>query len=205
MKLDQRTLGILSQVCRDACGRIRMKYYYNYAFCSPPFGISWWRLAEDTAVTIDVCVECFQEYLETALERRESPEKGLATKGFCLEICGIPAMVLLTYKYRAELLGGAEEETTTCEAEEDMCNREEDETKCSRELDVEKYDQVSEGNVDVVVTDLEHMDTKLEWGNTSRGYQRFLIVDDVSIAEDFSSVEDGWQSSDELYESDFYD
>jgi hypothetical protein len=53
MQLDQKTLDLLSQVCRDACGRIRMKYCYNYAYCAPPFGVSWWNLAEDTGTKIE--------------------------------------------------------------------------------------------------------------------------------------------------------
>jgi hypothetical protein len=48
MKLDQKTLNNFSQVSTEVCGRIRMKYYYNYAYCTPPLGISWWRLADDT-------------------------------------------------------------------------------------------------------------------------------------------------------------
>ncbi len=46
--LDQHTLDALSQVSRDICGRVRMKYYYNYMYCTPPMGIAWWHLSEET-------------------------------------------------------------------------------------------------------------------------------------------------------------
>jgi hypothetical protein len=50
MRLDAKSLGRLSQVSRDVCGRVRMKYYYNYPYCVPPMGASWWMLSDDTGM-----------------------------------------------------------------------------------------------------------------------------------------------------------
>jgi len=104
-RLDTKSVDQLSGVSKDIFGRVRMKYFFNYGYCMPPAGSTWWALADETAVTLEVCEDCFRDYLEASLEEG-SPVIGKATKGFCVSICGVPAVIVLSYRYRAEVMGG---------------------------------------------------------------------------------------------------